>query len=174
MAIRTFHPTRRRWVPLLMIVGFIALLVSIFLPSYSRYRDEREFRTETWNLNRIGVGLLLYAKDHDGKLPLSLAELVGPYCDELPVSPRAKRLGRYPPGGGPAGGFVYLRPVEKLDAIVSPGFTVTAYTPLAYHEDLGTDVLFYDGHCEWIDRAAAQALLAELQAGHNPPRTAKP
>src|SRR5438874_2470120 len=141
MAVRILRPKRRRlaW-EALIIIGLIALLVSIFLPSYSRYRDEREFRNEAWNLNRIGMGLLLYSKDHDGKLPQTLAEMVGLYFDEMPVSPRAKRLGRFPPTGGPAGGFVYLRPAEKLDAIVSPGFTVMAYTPLAYHEDIGMEV----------------------------------
>ena len=170
MAVRILRPKRRRLVSLLITIGLIALLVSIFLPSYTRYRAEREFRTETWNLNRIGMGVFLYSRDHEGKLPQSLGEMVGPYFEEMPVSPRAKRLGRCPSTGGPAGGFVYLRPAEKLDAIVSPALAVMAYTPLAYHEDTGMTVLFCDGHCEWIDRAAAQALLGKLQAGDNPPR----
>jgi prepilin-type processing-associated H-X9-DG protein len=114
------------------------------------------------------MGILLYSEDHEGKLPQSLAEMVGPYFEEMPVSPRAKRLGRFPATGGPAGSFVYLRPAEKMDAIVSPALTVMAYTPLEYHEDTGMTVLFCDGHCVWIDRAEAQALLGELQAGHNP------
>src|SRR4051812_33202579 len=111
MAVRVLRPKRRRRVSeALIIIGLIALLVSIFLPSYAQRRAEREFRTETWNLNRIGMGILLYSEDHEGKLPHSLAEMVGPYFEEMPVCPRAKRLGRFPPTGGPAGGFVYLRP----------------------------------------------------------------
>src|SRR5437016_12766802 len=110
MAVRILRPKRRRLVSLLTSIGLIALLVSIFLPSYTRNRDEREFRTETWNLNRMGMGVFLYSREHEGKLPQSLGEMVGPYFEEMPVSPRAKRLGRRPSTGGPAGGFVYLRP----------------------------------------------------------------
>jgi hypothetical protein len=159
---------------LMVVLGIVALIVLIISPSYVRWRDEREARADTRNLSRVGMGTLLYANDHAGKLPRTIAEMVGPYFGQMPVCPRAQRLGLSPPDGGPAGGFVYLRAAERLDAVPSPATTVMAYEPLVYHDNVGMDVLFYDGHCVWIQQRDAEKMLRELAAGRNPPKMQLP
>ena len=46
---------------------------------------------------------------------------------------------------------------------------VLAYEPLANHGN-GMNVLFADGRVEWIDPPRGRKLLAELDAGYDPPR----
>jgi prepilin-type processing-associated H-X9-DG protein len=46
---------------------------------------------------------------------------------------------------------------------------VSAYEPLSNHDGRGMNVLFGDGHVEWIESPVAEAVEAQLRAGHNPP-----
>jgi prepilin-type processing-associated H-X9-DG protein len=51
-----------------------------------------------------------------------------------------------------------------------PANAVLAYEPLSNHDGDGTNVLYGDGHVSFLDRKETDYLIAELQAGHNPPR----
>jgi hypothetical protein len=137
---------------------------------YLNRHEHAEARQCIRNLSGIGTGTVIYAKEHGGKLPLGIADLVGDSFNELPVCPRAKRLGLTPQGGGAPGSFVYLRPADTFGAIPDPARTVMAYEPPAYHGNEGMKVLFCDGSTVWLDSAQAKYLLDELAAGYNPPR----
>lgn len=58
-------------VELLVVIGIIALLISILLPSLARARQSATNIQCASNLRTIGQALQLYANDHTGKLPFS-------------------------------------------------------------------------------------------------------
>ena len=64
--------------------------------------------------------------------------------------------------------YIYLG--KGFTSSVAPN-VILAYEPLSNHGS-GMNVLFGDGHVEFFHTAEATALIAELTAGHNPPRTA--
>src|SRR5437868_13302142 len=56
-------------VELLVVIGIIALLISILLPSLSRARETANRVKCGSNLRQIGQGLLLYANENNGNFP---------------------------------------------------------------------------------------------------------
>lgn len=56
-------------VELLVVIGIIALLISILLPSLAKARQYAVNIACQSNLRSVGQGLLFYANDHKGKLP---------------------------------------------------------------------------------------------------------
>ncbi len=87
------QPHRRRsgftLVELLVVIGIIALLVSILLPTLGRARDSANAVKCQSNLRQIGVGILFYANDNDGFLVAVQQEQV-PQFD-----PMAAPIGRH-------------------------------------------------------------------------------
>jgi prepilin-type processing-associated H-X9-DG protein len=134
------------------------------------------------NLRAIGRALNTYAShDPGGGFPSYLVELwlakdldsteiLCPsvfFAQPTPLmTPDATQNGPFKLGQYP---FQYV----YLGAGLSPA-TVTPFHVLAYenpsnHANKGMNVLFGDGHAEWLDQPEAGRVLAELQAGHNPP-----
>lgn len=70
-------------VELLVVIGIIAVLISILLPSLARARQAAIQISCASNLRQIGQGLLLYSNDAKGKLPYSQ---VGAVFWWMPVS----------------------------------------------------------------------------------------
>ena len=70
-----------------------------------------------------------------------------------------------------AGGHLSYVYTGKGMTLNSPADAVLAYEPLSNHGG-GMNVLFADGRVNWIDPVQGRKLLAELAAGHNPPRVA--
>ncbi|MFQ6035612.1 MAG: prepilin-type N-terminal cleavage/methylation domain-containing protein, partial [Sedimentisphaerales bacterium] len=58
-------------IELLVVIAIIALLLAILLPALSAVREQGRRAVCGQNEKNIGLGLLLYANDHDGKLPLN-------------------------------------------------------------------------------------------------------
>jgi prepilin-type processing-associated H-X9-DG protein len=47
------------------------------------------------------------------------------------------------------------------------------YEPPCNHDHGGMNVLYADGHVDFIPMPTAKKIIAELHAGHNPPREDK-
>ena len=57
-------------VELLVVIGIIALLISILLPTLNRARQSANAVSCLSNQRQIGTAMVLYAQAHNGSLPL--------------------------------------------------------------------------------------------------------
>jgi prepilin-type processing-associated H-X9-DG protein len=67
------------------------------------------------------------------------------------------------------GHLSYVYAGRGLDAS-SPREAVVAHEKPDSHNRDGMNVLYADGHAEFVTRRLADHLVAEVEAGHNPPR----
>lgn len=109
------------------------------------------------NLRSIGCTLLLYAQDHDGRLPATLAELDGDY---LPSGDLAE-LGFTSPVTKVRYEWLYF-PQPKLDSL--PEDTILAASPMtfpAFHMPQARIVVHADGDAMVVSEADYQKRIAE-------------
>jgi len=121
-------------------VAGAALGAGIAMPALARSRQMAVRMTSATNLSGIGKACLIYANDHDDKLPPNLEVLV----DEVDLSPKSLESKRRPKNfDGPS--YVYI-PGQTVD--MYPG-NIVAHEDPRYCED-GLNVLFLDSHVEFM------------------------
>ena len=173
-----------RLVKTLVVVGLVALVVSLVIPSLNRRREEKlawlAQRACPSTLGKIGMLALMYENEHGGAVPPDLDALqryaqkeFGGDISERFTCPYARARGVAPKQRGALcmSSFAYVVPagVTHYSQIKQPGETVCAYEPLEDHDGLGTPVLYWDGHSTWYDAAEARRIIDEVKAGRNPP-----
>jgi prepilin-type processing-associated H-X9-DG protein len=121
--------------------------------------------------------VLLYARDHNGKYPLKLDDLLEVDINpEVLVCPESNDT--YATGAttkavladlakGGHCSYVYLG--AGLSEPCDPAM-ILAHEKPGHHNDPGMNVLFGDGHVEWVDGKEAAYIRSELSKGFNPPR----
>lgn len=127
------------------------------------------------NMRQIGQSLLTYAQANNGCLPATLDQLVDgnlepraltcPGTDDTPApgaTPEQQALNLT------AGGHLsYIYCGKGLRTTAHPAAeTVILWEPRSNHQARGGNALFADGHVEFLNPDE----LADLAAGHNPPR----
>jgi prepilin-type processing-associated H-X9-DG protein len=149
-------------------IGGAALLASVSLPSLSRARNVADRTKSATNLRTIGQGCILYANDNNGKLPDDLATLyqkedlglntfVAPYGHSGPMPSRgtAQELG---PWVNEHSDYIYKGAGKNMKEMTSD--KVLAYEkPEIAQREHGMNVLYGDGHVEWLTSAQAHQLL---------------
>jgi len=117
-----------------------SLIKDALAPSLARARDQARRVACMNNLRQIGLGLFMYADDHDDKLP-----------SDLKVSTIGKYLGSNP--------RIFKCPATRSEtpyvyrgATLTVGDTpwmITVYDKKGNHQD-GRNVAFLDGHAQWV------------------------
>ncbi|MBN1359763.1 MAG: ankyrin repeat domain-containing protein [Sedimentisphaerales bacterium] len=117
-----------------------ALGMGILMPALARVRQLAFRMTSGTNLSGIGKACLIYANDHEDRLPPDLETLVR----EVQVSPKSLESKLKPEGfKGPS--YIYI---AGQTTMMSPR-NVVAYDNPAFCED-GVNVLFLDSHVEFM------------------------
>ena len=152
-------------------------LISILLPSLNRARETANRIKCASNMRQIGQGLLLYANDNHGQYPPRLEELllseglqsevfVCPSSNDTPASGGTPQQQAAALSTGGHESYIYVPNLTNL----SSADTIVLYEPLIDHRNDGINILFGDGHVEFLRRGTANGMIAELKAGYNPPR----
>lgn len=71
-------------VELLVVIGIIALLISILLPALSKARQQANITACLSNMRQIGQGIIMYTNDNSGTLPGPASKGQKPYYDNTP------------------------------------------------------------------------------------------
>ncbi|MBE7463955.1 MAG: hypothetical protein HS116_10785 [Planctomycetes bacterium] len=155
----------------LVAVATVGIGAGLLLPAMARSREQARRTHSAINLSQFGKACFLYA-DVDvnrGRFPRHPAELAGAYVSDprLFVNPRS-------PESDP--GYMYLAGSTPAD-----GDHLVAYDALSF-DGLGRNVLYADGHVEWLDefgfnqeleRTAKQITDAGRKARQIPVRSAE-
>ena len=164
----------------------VVLALSVFLPSTGRPREPAQRVKCASNLRQIGQALQIYSTEYGGMYPPSFDELLTTQdilfetfvcpssSDERAdwqggTTQQSLRTFRVPGGCS----YVYALDGQHVTAASLTAKHVLAYENLSNHGHKGMNVLYGDGTVTWVDTRAAEHVVAELQAGHNPPRRAR-
>lgn len=158
-----------------LIVSIIALAFSVlglavFLPALSHARAAATRIACQGNLQQIGMGIVMYRNDNRDYLP--------PDLNSLNAYVGKGQVFRCPAAGSRSSGasvsdYIYLGPLlsrERGGRIRNPSAAVLVYEPLENHDGTGMCVLCADGHTEWLEKARAEKLLAEIDQRQYPPQ----
>jgi prepilin-type processing-associated H-X9-DG protein len=151
----------------------LPLAVSILLPSLNKARESANRVKCGSNLRQIGQGMLLYANDHGGSYPPDLGSLITAeqLSVETLVCPSSEDS--VPPdvlNGTPEQRAAWANQHSSYEYL-GTGMAndqrqdqVLAYEKPGNHGSVGMNLLFGDGHVEWMLMPQAQAEIARSKA----------
>jgi len=169
---RTFKFTLGLMIALVLVTVGVGLAVMV--PNMNRMRVAAKRNTCMANLKKIGSAVDLYAYGNYGMFPegfgrlmtaqqLPADTLICPDGNETPAA-NADDLAR----GRHSSYFYAGKGLNKRSGAGAGAAAVVAYEPLSHHGD-GIHVLFSDGHVSFVPLPQAKQVIADLQAGKNPP-----
>ena len=161
-------------------ITLFGIAVTVLLPLKGRSRDHPPRLRSSSNMRMIGLGLLMYANESNGAFPPNLAIVAA--TQDLPsevfVAPQSNldRAAPDPDGkwaykivpGGPHCSYIYVYRPDFTDQMHAS--TVVLYEPPSINSDGGANVLYADGHVDWLDAKKAKAVIGQVEAGINPPK----
>jgi hypothetical protein len=159
----------------------IALLLTLAFISWQSPAPRENFNRHNCasNLRQIGQAMLLYSLDNGGAYPPTpdLLLLTQDMSSEVMVCPStndakapgttAQQITQNFQADPKHSSYVYT--AASLRRGFGPPKQIMAYDKSLNAHD-GMNVLYEDGSVEFLDKKLAKHVLAELAAGHNPPR----
>ncbi len=129
--------------PSLGAVAGAAVGAGVMMPALHRTRKQAKHAVSMSNLKQLGLALMIYADEHDGKLPDSIEQARQYYRDSKILDSPQK------PAGFDGPSYIYVKG-HSLEAEL-PSRMVLAYENPEYLDDK-VPVLFLDGHVEKMSR----------------------
>jgi len=81
-------------IELLVVIAIISMLAAILFPVFARARESARRASCLSNLKQIGLGMMMYVQDYDGRFPVAVVDSLShngsgvikgsPYCDNMP------------------------------------------------------------------------------------------
>jgi prepilin-type processing-associated H-X9-DG protein len=148
-----------------VVIGEASLMTSILLPSLNKARETANRAKCASNEHQMGLGLLLYANEHNGKLPDDLGTLVKEeqlspavfICpsgnNELPANLATMTPDEQAAWVNEHADYIYLGKGHKQDEVGAD--RVVIYEKDGAHQNDGMNLLYGDGHAEWQRKAVA-------------------
>jgi prepilin-type processing-associated H-X9-DG protein len=134
------------------------------------------------NLRQIALASILYSGENGGRFPDTLDQVLltqeitadvfvcPSSADERATGPTTQAVAANLTAGHHLS-YVYVG--KGLTDRTATADTVLLYEAASNHGGSGMNVVFGDAHVQWYDAQAAAKIIAELNAGHNPPRPEK-
>ncbi|MGE5609423.1 MAG: DUF3352 domain-containing protein [Bacillota bacterium] len=160
-----------------MTVGSSAMMAGILLPALEAARERANRVKCASNLRQIGQCVMLYSVDNQGKFPPDLGTLMTaadlpPMVFTCPTGnhPRPAQLRFNKPEDAAKwvnenSDYIYL--AGQMNNRV-PANTILAYEKPENHDREGVNMLFGDGHVEWVPLGRAMNMIQKQQAPKNP------
>ena len=138
-------------VSLLSSIMVVPIMISILLPSLSRARELAKRSVCSANLRSVEISLQIYVEEH-GQEPPNLSVLV----DNGRIDPGTLNCPSIDPAISQTLPYIWIRGADCADAD-----NVVLYEPLQNHRGEGGNVLFCDGHVEFVSQADWEQVLGD-------------
>lgn len=143
---------------ILVLLALGALAISIALPSLHRLRETAGHQPCPSSLSQIGCAILLYSNENNGFCPPDLATLI-------PTQGQTEEVLHCPTSPGkPA--YIYTASGQHLRDLDNNA--VVCFEPKECHDGDGSNVLFGDGHVEFIPEREADEIRRQFDSGVRP------
>jgi prepilin-type processing-associated H-X9-DG protein len=163
-----------------LLLALIAIGSSLLGPSFSSRGTSPRVKCAA-NLKQIGLAMQLYANENKGLYPprpedlimtqdITTEVFICPSTNDTQATGATTQQQAANLSAGGHDSYIYLRAGKNSN---TPATVVLVYEPLKDHNGAGMNVLFADGHVDFISGAMAQKVEAELKAGQNPPPSYK-
>ncbi len=129
----------------------LPLMIAILLPSLSRARELAKRSVCSANLRSVEISLQIYVEEH-GQEPPNLSVLV----DNGRIDPGTLNCPSIDPAISQTLPYIWIRGADCADAD-----NVVLYEPLQNHRGEGGNVLFCDGHVEFVSQADWEQVLGD-------------
>jgi prepilin-type processing-associated H-X9-DG protein len=159
---------------LLIVIGLCSLLITILLPSHNRYRDIHPESRCGSHLRTIGQAIALYAAGNAGHYPPDFQTLLATQqltSDTFicPLSADTKAVAPSQLSQPDHCSYIYVG--ATLTTTSDPSCIAAVEDPTDDGME-GGNVLFADGHVEFVGMSVIVQLLNDLATGKNPPSKA--
>jgi prepilin-type processing-associated H-X9-DG protein len=152
------------------------LLMYVLIPSQNSPQSLANRAECLSNMHQIGLAIILYQNDHNLSYPNSLPELL-----EEQISPAAfvcPSSNDTPSNGATTqaiaadwskpGHLSYIYVGKGLNDKTATADTVVLYEPMSNHAGDGKNVLFGDGHTDWVNATVGAKIIAAAATGKLP------
>jgi prepilin-type processing-associated H-X9-DG protein len=167
-----------KWLLRIFIGGALFMAaVSVLLPSLCKARETPNRAKCASNLHQIGLAILLYTNDHNGVYPDSLATIMREEQITAAVFVCPSSNDEAASGDTQADvianmskphhcSYVYVG--NGLSTATAKYDRVICYEQPENHQKDGMNMLFGDGHAEWMNMPMAKTLIAKATAATQP------